>query len=212
MYNYIVQNLIDELIKQGYLKTPRIIEAFHIVSREDFLPEELKGEAGINAPLPVGHGQTISQPLTVAFILELLQPEPGNKVLDVGSGSGWQTALLAHIVGDQGKVYAVERIQDLKEFGRKNVAQYGFTNVRFFQADGTRGLKKYAPFDRIIVAAAAHSIPAALIEQLELPGRLVIPEGVTLSDMVLICKDKWGEVSEERYPGFSFVPLLKGLE
>ena len=212
MYNKPMQNLIDELTKQGYLKTPHIIEAFKAVKREDFLPEELKGEAEINAPLPIGNGQTISQPLTVAFMLELLQPQPGNKVLDVGSGSGWQTALLAHIVGEEGKVYAIERIRDLKEIGQKNVAKYNFSNVRFFQADGTRGLKKFAPFDRIIVAAAAHSIPAALIDQLELPGRLVVPEGVTMSDMVLIEKNKWGEVSEERYPGFSFVPLLKGIE
>lgn len=207
-----MEYLINELIKQGYLKTPRVIEAFRAVPREDFLPKEIKGEAAINAPLPIGNGQTISQPLTVAFMLELLRPEEGDRVLDVGSGSGWQTALLAYIVGKEGKVYALERISDLKEIGQKNVAQYNFSNVRFFLADGTRGLKKEAPFDRIIVAAAAHSIPAALIDQLEALGRLVIPVGVTLSDMVLIKKDRWGKVSEERYPGFSFVPLLKGLE
>lgn len=207
-----MENLINELIEQGYLKTPKIIEAFHKVKRDDFLPEAIRGKAEINAPLPIGNGQTISQPLTVAFMLELLRPEAGDKVLDVGSGSGWQTALLAQIVGESGKVYALERIRDLKEFGQKNIAKYGFSNVRFFLADATRGLKKHAPFDKIIVAAAAHSIPAALVEQLEAPGRLVIPEGVTMSDIVLIYKDKWGKVSEERYPGFSFVPLLKGLE
>lgn len=207
-----MENLINELIEQGYLKTPRIIKAFQAVNREDFLPEELKSEASVNAPLPIGQGQTISQPLTVAFMLELLQPEKGNKVLDVGSGSGWQTALLAHIVGEKGKVFAVERIQALKKFGQKNVDKYDFNNVQFFQADGTRGLKKYAPFDRIVVAAATPRIPDPLIDQLATLGRLVIPEGDHFADMVLIIKDEQGRISEERYPGFSFVPLLKGLE
>ena len=111
------------------MKTPSIIEAFEKVDRKDFVPEELKDKAYLNTPLPIGYGQTISQPLTVAFMLELLQPQAGDKVLEIGSGSGWQTALLAHMVSGgngRGKVIAVELIPELMAFGRKNVAKYGF--------------------------------------------------------------------------------------
>jgi len=118
--------LIDQLIDTGYLHTPRIINAFRKTKREDFLPEKLKDQAELNEPLPIGEGQTISQPLTVAFMLELLQPEEGNKILDVGSGSGWTTALLSELAGENGKVYGVEIRKSLKEFGEKNTSKYNF--------------------------------------------------------------------------------------
>ena len=98
------ENLIESLIKDGYLKTPSIIEAFKNIDRADFVPEECKGDACVNAPLPIGFEQTISQPLTVAFMIELLEPKPGERILDIGSGSGWVTAILAYIVGSEGKV------------------------------------------------------------------------------------------------------------
>ena len=109
--------LIDSLIKEGWLKTPRIIKAFREVKRVDFLPKEIKDLAELNEALSIGYGQTISQPLVVAFMLELLQPQPGDKILDVGSGSGWTTALLAQIVGQKGKVIAIDIIPELVEFG-----------------------------------------------------------------------------------------------
>ena len=118
--------LIDSLIQEGWLKTPRIIEAFRKVRRIDFLPEDIKNLAELNEALPIGRGQTISQPLVVAFMIEQLQPEPGQKILDVGSGSGWTSALLAEIVGPKGKVIAIEVVPELKEFGEKNVAKYNF--------------------------------------------------------------------------------------
>src|SRR3972149_2720436 len=118
--------LIKELMEEGILKTPSIIDAFEKVDRKDFVPEELKDRAYLNTPLPIGYGQTISQPLTVAFMLELLQPEKGNKILEIGSGSGWQTALLAYIVSGERKVFAAELIPELMAFGRQNVATYGF--------------------------------------------------------------------------------------
>src|SRR3989344_3889502 len=104
-----MEALLDELIKEGYLKSPEIIEAFSKIKRRDFLPADLAGEESVNAPLPIGHGQTISQPLTVAFMFELLQPGTNQKVLDIGSGSGWTTAMLAELVKPKGKVYAIER-------------------------------------------------------------------------------------------------------
>jgi len=142
-----MDKLIEQLIAQGYLKSPNIIEAFQEVKRRDFIPVDLRDQESANAPLPIGHAQTISQPLTVAFMFEQLQPKKGQKILDVGSGSGWTTAMLAHIVGEKGKVYAIERIKELKEFGENNVSKYKFNHVEFFCSDGHKGLKEYAPFD-----------------------------------------------------------------
>lgn len=202
--------LIQQLISEGYLKTPVIIKAFEKINRADFLISGDGEEAEINAPLPIGYGQTISQPLTVAFMLELLQPQLGDKVLDVGSGSGWQTALLAEIVGERGRVYAIERIEELKEFGENNVKKYNFANVQFFCADGSQGLVKFAPFDKIIVAAATEKIPPDLLKQLKINGRLVAPIGPAgLQDIVLVEKKGENDYQEKHFPGFVFVPLIK---
>lgn len=204
-----MEELIEALIVEGYLRTPRIITAFRAIHREDFLPDELKAEAAINAPLPIGHEQTISQPLTVAFMLELLMPEPGQNVLDVGAGSGWQTALLAHVVGSTGRVTAIERIPELRAFGEENVKRYGFSNVTFVTGDGSKGYPDRAPFDRIIVAAAAERIPDALPDQLAVSGRLVIPVGEGMQDIVVLERVSDDGYREERHPGFQFVPLIE---
>ena len=206
-------NLIQELISQNYLKTSRIINAFKKIRREDFVPENLKQEAKLNMPLPIGYGQTISQPLTVAFMLELLQPQTGDKILDVGSGSGWVTALLGQIVGKKGKVYAVELITELKEFGEENIAKYSFIKkgiVEFFRADATKGLPSKSPFDKIHVAAAAKEVPQPLKEQLKIGGKLIIPIGEQFSqDLILIEKEIGNKYKESHYCGFAFVPLIK---
>ena len=199
--------LIQQLINQGYLKAPAIINAFQKIKRRDFLPENLAAEESVNTPLPIGHGQTNSQPLTVAFILELLKPQTGQKILDIGSGSGWTTALLAEIVGSAGKVFGVEIVAELKEFGQKNAAKYHFANIEFFCQNGAKGLPEYAPFDRILVSAAAFEIPKALKEQLEVGGRLVIP--TTAQDIRLIERISENEYKETIYPGFVFVPLIE---
>jgi len=159
-----INPFVTDLKKQGVLKTPRIIEAFEKIDRADFVLPENRGNAYIDTPLPIGEGQTISQPYTVAFMIELLQPKSGDKIFEVGFGSGWQTAILAHIVsqnGNQksnlknqnfGKIYAVERIPEIFRFGRKNIAKYNFIKkgiVKTILGDATMGLKKYAPFDPV---------------------------------------------------------------
>ena len=220
-----MKDLIDTLIEQRYLKTPSIIDAFEKIDRADFLPEEIKDEAGLNIPLSIGYGQTISQPLTVAFMLELLEPKPGDKILDIGSGSGWTTALLAHIVSQKrnpksqipnsklqnlkGKVIAIEIIPELMEFGRKNVSKYNFIEkgiVNFICANGRKGFIKEAPFDKILVSAAVDKIPQTLKEQLKIGGRLVIP--VKSSIFLVIRKDR-NRYEEKEFYGFAFVPLVK---
>ncbi|OHA48619.1 MAG: hypothetical protein A2806_00055 [Candidatus Terrybacteria bacterium RIFCSPHIGHO2_01_FULL_48_17] len=220
--------VVDDLIQQGILRTPRIVEAFRAVSRENFVSEELRIEAELNAPLPIGHGQTISQPLTVAFMLELLEPQPGQKVLDIGAGSGWQTVLLAYIVSKQrtgdpaaervrngagkgqgsGRVYAVERVPELCEFGKKNVAKYNFIEkgiVQWICGDASGGLPEHAPYDRIIAAAAGETLPYAWKEQCAAGGIIVAP---IQSSVWRFRKKDNGSWDEEEYPGFAFVPLI----
>lgn len=206
--------LVDDLINNGYLKTPNIIEAFRNIKREDFVLAEDKKNAEINAPLSIGFGQTISQPLTVAFMIELLRPKKGDKILDIGSGSGWTTALLAEIVGSTGRVYSIEVVSELKKFGEKNVSKYNFIKkgvVKYFCKDGRMGLLEYASFDKVLVSAAAEEAPKKLLEQLKIGGRLVIPIGKQFESQEIVQVDKQDEkkFKEKKFPGFIFVPLIK---
>lgn len=206
-------NLIDTLIKEGWLKTPRIIKAFRKIKRVDFLPENMKDLAELNEALPIGYGQTISQPLVVAFMLEQLNPLPREKILDIGSGSGWTSALLGEIVGEGGKVIAIEIVPELMEFGKQNVTKYNFIKkgrVLFIWADGSKGYQKEAPFDKILVSATAERVFPAWEEQLKIGGRIVTPIGSSI--WLFIKKSvetERGSVFEEiEYPGFTFVPLI----
>jgi len=200
--------LIDNLIKQGWLKTPNIISAFKKIKRINFLPENSKNLAEFNGALPIGYGQTISQPLVVAFILEQLQPEQGHKVLDVGSGSGWTTALLSEIVGEKGKVVAIELVPELKKFGEKNASKYNFVEkgiAEFICADGSKGYEKEAPFDRILASASALKIPLAWKKQLKVGGKIVTP---IKTSIWVFTKNSETDFEETEHPGFVFVPLI----
>lgn len=177
-----------------------------IIKRGDFLPEDIKDLAKLNEALPIGYNQTISQPEVVAFMLELLEPAPGNKILDVGSGSGWTSALLAEIVGPEGKVIAIEIIPELMEFGKRNVAKYNFP-VQFICADGSKGYKKEAPYDRILASASAEKIPLAWREQLKVGGIIVAPVGNSIWRIVKKFSPGGFVFEEIEYPGFVFVPL-----
>lgn len=184
----------------------QIDEAFEVVSRTNFVPKQLRGSVDIDAPLPIGYGQTNSQPYTVRLMLEWLGARPGEKILDVGSGSGWTTALLAHLVGAKGRVYAVERVPELVEFGQENVERAGVKNARFFTAGEEFGLPEEAPFDRILVSASADELPKALIDQLKIGGKMVIPVS---NDILEITKKPGGDLDIKKHPGFAFVPLLQ---
>jgi protein-L-isoaspartate(D-aspartate) O-methyltransferase len=218
--------LLQSLIRDGYLKTPLLIEAFEKIDRRDFVLPEEAGEAYENYPLPIGFGQTISQPLTVAFMLELLCGSPdakgrgpdqcvGKKILDIGAGSGWTTALLAYIVtGDKrqarrrGMVVGIERIPELCKFGEHNVEKYNFVSkgiAEFHCGDGSMGYKAGAPYDKILAGAAGEEIPAAWKEQLNVGGRIVAPVGQSI---VVLDKISEKEFTKKEYFGFSFVPLV----
>jgi protein-L-isoaspartate(D-aspartate) O-methyltransferase len=203
-----MNNLINQLISQGYLKTPRIIRAMKTVHRADFMLPEFKNSAEVNVPLPIGFGQTISQPLTVAFMLELLQPRPGDKILDIGSGSGWTTALLAKIVGEKGKIFGIELVPELCKFGEENVGKYNFIKkgiAKIICLSGSRGYKKEAPYDKILVSAAAPKMPTELKKQIKIGGRIIIPIRSSIWMIERTSKNKFKEV--EHY-GFAFVPLI----
>ena len=199
------QELIKDIIKRGYLKTPEIIKAFREVDRRDFVLPEDEVEPYGDYPLSIGRGQTISQPSTVAFMFELLQPQEGDIVLDVGSGSAWTTALLSEIVGARGFVYGVELVPELVQLGRDNLATYGFDNTEIFQASaGVLGLPEHGPYGKILVSAAGYDLPEELVEQLKVGGRMVIP----VNDSIFkVDKVSENDIREERYHGFAFVPL-----
>lgn len=202
-------SLLKDLIEDGYLKTPRLIEAFRKIDRRDFVPEDMKDLAYLNEALPIGYGQTISQPLTVAFMLERLQPQPGEKILDIGTGSGWKAALLAAVVGEQGQVISLEIVPELHEMAKKNLAKYNFPSYedgKLYLGDGAEGYAPEAPYDKIISGAAAAEVPEAWKKQLKIGGRLLTP----LRSNILLQLDKISEdkFEEKEYPGFVFVPLV----
>lgn len=182
-----------------------INQAFKSIQRVDFVSEDLKEQASIDAPLPIGFGQTISQPTTVRLMMEWLEAQPKDKVLDIGSGSGWTTALLSYIVGPKGRVFAVERIPELVRLGRNNCNNAGIQNVKFFQAGDQYGLPEYSPYDCILVSATAQKLPEELLDQLKVGGKLVIP---VQNDILEITKTSDHDYESITHSGFVFVPLV----
>lgn len=190
------------------LRTTAMEEAFRVIDRKDFVRPDYVSEAYEDYPLPIGEGQTISQPTTVVFMLELLDPKPGEKILDVGSGSGWTTALLAKLVGPSGKVFGVEKIPDLVSFGQKNLEKYSLKDTSIVKAGKDLGLPNEAPFDKIMVSAAAEKLPTKLVNQLKPGGIMVIP----IRDSICkVTKRPDSSLEKKSYPGFMFVPLVGGM-
>lgn len=207
--------LIDYLIEKNWLKSPEIIKAFRKIKRVDFIPEENRNLSEINEALPIGFGQTISQPLVVAFMIEQLDPKKGDKILDIGAGSGWTSALLAEVVGEKGKIISIERIPELFEFGKKNVSKYNFLKkkiIEFICADGSKGYPNIVSypglkegFDKILCSATLKDkIPEIWKEELKEGGRIVCPIGHSIWCFI----KRGSDFEKEEYPGFSFVPLV----
>lgn len=181
-----------------------ISQAFTRIKRTDFLPVEARQFAFVDAPLSIGHGQTNSQPSTVRAMLKLLDVQPGHRVLDVGAGSGWSSALLGHLVGSHGEVIGVERIPELVALARAANARQGQSWVQVKQAiEGALGAPDEAPFDRILVSAMAHALPEQLVEQLGEGGVMVVP---VADEMLRVCRRQKG-VKVTRHGQFRFVPL-----
>jgi len=191
------------LQSSGVLSSPLLIKSFNAVDRKDFVPVALREEAYGDYPLIIGGGQTISQPYTVAFMLELLELREEDTVLDIGCGSGWTTALLAH-AAKSGFVTGVERLPQLLDFARENLAKYDFSNIRLQLAGKVLGVPTKS-FDKILVSAAAEELPMELVRQLKPGGIMVIPIGHSI--WVVRKKDAEHFTHQEHY-GFIFVPLI----
>ncbi len=198
------KELINHLIVSGVLKTPRVIKAFKECDRKFFIPDDFIHDAYTDAPLPIGNGQTISQPWTVAFMLELLNAREGDKVLDIGSGSGWTTALLSSIVGKSGHVLALERVEELVLLGRENLKKLEIQNCSVEKAENTLG-KPGEKFDAILVSASAREIPVELFGQLNIGAKAVIPVKNSIYSFEKISESR---IKEKEYSGFVFVPLI----
>ncbi|MDR9436278.1 MAG: protein-L-isoaspartate(D-aspartate) O-methyltransferase [Thiohalophilus sp.] len=184
-----------------------VMQAMSDVDRAAFIPPANREQAYDNGPLPIGNGQTISQPYIVALMTDLLELTPESVVLEVGTGSGYQAAILAQLAR---QVYSLERIPELAETARKRFADLGYANIEVRCANGYDGWQDRAPFDGIIVTAAASEIPPALIEQLRPGGRLVIPVGPPYSyqELLLITREEAGNIRTQKILGVAFVPLI----
>ncbi|MEN8206307.1 MAG: protein-L-isoaspartate(D-aspartate) O-methyltransferase [Pseudomonadota bacterium] len=209
------QNLVD-IIEQDVRDTslyldkkaldPRVMSALGKVPRHEFVPAEQRKNAYRNRPLPIGYGQTISQPYIVALMTDLIKPQADDRVLELGTGSGYQAAILAELTG---QVYSIEIIEALGKQAAERLSQRGYDNVTLRIGDGYYGWEEYAPFDAIVVTAAASHVPPPLVAQLKPGGRMVIPVGSRFltQQLVLIEKDPDGQVITRQILPVKFVPL-----
>ena len=197
--------MVKEQIAERGIVDRRVLKAMQEVPREDFVPENMKASAYDDNPLPIGNGQTISQPYIVAEMTELLELKGNEKVLEIGTGSGYQAAILSKLAK---KVITIERVKELADKTRKLLQKQGCANVEVVFGDGTKGYAAEAPYDAIIVTAAAEKIPNKLIEQLAENGRLVAPVGPRYAQELIRLRKRNGKLEEDYHGGVIFVPLI----
>ncbi len=200
--------MVDTQIRSRGISDARVLNAMLRVPRDAFVPEQHRADAYEDHPLPIGDDQTISQPYIVAVMLECLDLASADRVLEVGTGSGYVTALLAELAGE---VFSIERHADLAAKARKAVGEQGYTNVQIFAGDGTLGLAEHAPFDAIIVSAAALAVPPPLLEQLADDGRMIIPVGLPDSQQLQFIRKIGGQAIVSERGRVRFVPLISQL-
>lgn len=211
------EKLVDSLVKQSVLCSPKIIKAMRSVPRAKFLPADVQSYSARDTPLQIGFGQTISAPHMVCIMNEALQLEVGQKVLEVGAGSGWHAATIAELIASKdaprsewGHVFTVEIVQGLAENARKNIMNAGFGDrVTIINSDGSKGYPEKAPYDRIVVTAAAPEVPEPLLTQLKSGGVMVIPVGdfSLFQTLMRLTKDEDGKIRQENIGDVAFVPL-----
>lgn len=197
--------MVETQLRARDIRDLRVLEAMRVVARHLFIPEDMRRHAYNDEPLPIGEGQTISQPYIVAYMTQILELQPHHKVLEVGTGSGYQTAVLAEMVES---VFSVEILPDLTNRARKVLAGLEYGNIRFRTGDGAMGWDEFAPYDGIIVTAAPETIPETLQEQLREGGRMILPVGLTFQDLVLVTRGRRKFNRKTMIP-VRFVPLIR---
>ena len=195
--------LVESLMANGVLKSKSIRDALLHMDRKDFVLSKYEDLSYMDGALSIGYGQTISQPYTVVFMLELLDVQKGDKVLDIGTGSGWTTALLSYLTGEEGRVVGKELIDELVVMGKENISKYDIANATISKTEGVLGVEN-EKFDRILVSASANKFPKELLLQMKNDSVLVVP---VQNSIYKVRKDKTGGITKEEYYGFSFVEL-----
>lgn len=197
--------MVERQIADRGISSPRVLDAFRSVPRHLFVPEHKREFAYSDGPLPIGKGQTISQPYIVAYMTEALKLAPDDRVLEIGTGSGYQAAILGELAGE---VYSIERHQSLADTAARRLGQMGYENIHVVVGDGTHGLSEHAPYDGVIVTAAAPDVPQPLLDQLAEGGRLIMPVGSRGGQVLKLYHREEGEITTQTLSPVAFVPLV----
>ena len=204
-YETLRKRMVEEQLIPRGIKNQRVLDAFYKIERHKFIPEDLRNSAYADFPVPIGEGQTISQPYIVALMTEYLGLTGKEKILEIGTGSGYQTAILSELAGE---IYSVERFEVLAGRAQAILNELGYKNIKVKAGDGTLGWEEAAPFDRIIITAASPKIPLPLIEQLADNGKLILPLGESFSQVLTLLEKKEGKLKSIDICGCVFVPLV----
>ena len=203
------QRMVEQQLKPRGIKDERVLAAMAKVPREEFVPQNVRAEAYEDGPLPIGYDQTISQPYIVAFMTGQLRPKPGDRVLEIGSGSGYQAAILAELAAD---IYTIEIIEPIAKTAEATLQRLGYKNVHIKIGDGYEGWPKEAPFDSVIVTCAPEKVPQPLVDQLKDGGRMVIPVGERFAQQLYLLEKKSGQLKESVTLPVRFVPMLRSKQ